>query len=129
MRDKEQANEFLLEGTKLLKEWSIWMVTVESGTIALIGSGYLKEGKLLPIWCQVLVVCFGISIAVAAHLLSGLPWIVLNLDKPGFENFHQAPITSGWPLKHVKIWHIAVRQHLFFGGGLLALILGILGLL
>jgi hypothetical protein len=127
--DTLKSGEAALKGAKLLKEWSSWMVTVEVGTIAFVASGFLKDGKLLPLplWCKIFMVCFGLSVATAAHLLSGLPWIVMNMDNPEYVNFYQATVTSEVPLKYVKIWMLAVLQHLFFAIGLLAMTLGMIG--
>jgi hypothetical protein len=118
-----------LEGVKLLKEWSVWMVTVELAVIAFLASGYLRDGGQLPSWGRWVAVCFGCSIAAAAWVLSALPWIVLCLDKPEFLNFYEAPISSAPILKHIRVWNMTVAQHLLFFGGLVALVFGMLGML
>ena len=118
-----------LEGVKLLKDWSTWMVTVETGVIALIASVYLKDGAHFPRWGQVLVVCFALSIVAAAEVLSALPWVVLTKNQNGFNNFYLEPISSVPIRKHVRVWMVAVAQHVFFFAGLVAMVLGILGLL
>jgi hypothetical protein len=118
-----------IEGVKLLKDWSVWMVTVETAVIALLGSGYLRDGGHFPRWGQVLAVCFALSIASAAEVLSALPWVVLRQGEPGFENFYQAPISHVPIRRHVRVWMVAVAQHVFFCAGLAAMVLGICGLL
>jgi hypothetical protein len=130
-----KVSDASLEGARLLKEWSSWMVTVELGVIALIGSGFFKDGKMLPlpVWCKIVIISFGLSIASAAHLLSGLPWVVHKMadpnrnDDPDRENFFQGAVTTEFPLRHAKVWMLCVLQHFFFYVGLLALILGIIG--
>ncbi len=104
------------------------MVTVELAIVAFVGSGYLRNCSQLPGWSQAVVVFFGLSIAAAAWILSALPWIILNLDVQGFENFYQAPLSSVIVLRRVPVWVMAVAQHIFFALGLIALVLGIVGI-
>src|SRR5437762_1140998 len=77
-----------LEALKLIKELSIWMVAVQ--TSALVASWIGSAEKLLsfrflsfPVFFFTSV-CFAVSILTAAWVLSGIPYIVIRLDR-GFQ--------------------------------------------
>ena len=66
-----------LEGLRLANDWSKWLITIETGAIAIIGSAIRVENGVLPDLAKVFgtasIVSFLIWIAAAAVLLLTLP--------------------------------------------------------
>lgn len=116
-------NHLAEEGAKLLKDMSVWMISVELAVIVFLFSDSQRGGANLGLLGRLVVVSFGLSVLFAAHLLSALPWIVLNLDSDEFKNFYQAPISSAVFLNRLRVWYMAVSMHLFFVIGIVALML------
>jgi hypothetical protein len=111
------------EGIKLLKDVCVWMISVELATIVFLGSDSFRGGASLGFLGRIIVISFGLSVLFAAYVLSALPWIVLNLQLDEFRNFYEAPISSTALLNRVPVWFMAIAMHLFFGVGIVALLL------
>jgi hypothetical protein len=83
-----------LESLKLLKEWSTWLVAIQTAAIGAIGAGFKDVvfidhcrvlglasgcGQFAKLLASSVVVLFGVSIISALYLLLALPAIVLRL--------------------------------------------------
>jgi hypothetical protein len=125
MKDDRQLS---LEGIKLFKDWSVWMVTAELGVISFLGSSYFRSGGP-PRWVGLAGALFGLSAAAATWVLSALPWIVLRIDEAKFRNFYQAPLSSACVLRSIRVWVMAMVQHTLFVAGMFVVVLGLLRVL
>lgn len=101
----ESKRELQLEALKLLKDWSVWLLTIEAGictalwtTDALKGSGLAFAG-----WSA-----FCLSAMVASVLLLKLPGVVQEGNKG---------VEEGW------MWWLARVECIFFLVGALCLII------
>ena len=122
----KEAIDLRLAALGFLREWSVWMVGVQTVLLGFLvsllsrnqialGSYYLKGA----------VVCFGLSIALAACVLGALPSISQRL--PGREHgIYQFAVVDFPLLRRFRLGGLAFLQHLFFFLGLLGLILAIL---
>ncbi len=72
-----------LEGLKLISDWSKWLITIETGAIAIIGAivnaDSINTPYLAKIFATLSIICFLISVAGAAILLLSLPEIAQTL--------------------------------------------------
>jgi hypothetical protein len=115
-----------VEAVKLLKDWSAWMVASELAVIAFLGSSYASKGAVLGQCITGVLVSFVVSIAAAAWLLGALPWIVVNLDNPEFQNPYQARLSSAPGFNRVRVWMLGFVQHACFFLGIVFLAAGVL---
>ncbi|WP_155744098.1 hypothetical protein [Scytonema sp. UIC 10036] len=69
MRDESRSFEAL----KLISDWAKWLVTIETGTIAIIGTLFQSNRGTIPdlakVFGTVAIICFLISITAAGILL------------------------------------------------------------
>jgi len=79
MNDKSNA----LEALKMINDWSKWLITIETGAIAIIGSvirlDSVSSSLLAKVFASASIVFFLGSIATAALLLLSLPEIAQML--------------------------------------------------
>jgi hypothetical protein len=100
-----------VEAAKLVKEWSVWMVAVQT---ALIGFLVTKSNSLdasLELSVQVALGCFTISVLAAAWILSALPYIVIRLPEHKDPNIYFMNLSSAPLLKHIPMWLMGAIQH------------------
>lgn len=130
MTDHQQTS---VEAAKLVKEWSIWMVTVQSGL-----SAYLTfftdatKGKhvatnvatVADVTDRVAVASFVISILAASAVLSGLPFILCRIPDIERPHIYEMKLWSAAGLNRVQLWHMGTVQHWAFAIGLISLIAG-----
>jgi hypothetical protein len=81
--NKEEETK-ILEALKLVNDWSKWLITIETGAIAIIGSFFTSSSidnitLLAKVLAIASVVFFVFSIGAAALLLLTLPEIAQNL--------------------------------------------------
>ena len=73
-----------LEALKLISDWAKWLVTVETGAIAVVGALIKVNGGHLPmlakIFASAAIVSFVASLAAAALLLLSLPEIAQSIQ-------------------------------------------------
>ena len=118
----EDTDTLRIEALKFLREWSVWMVAVQTGLIGFLVS-LLLQGKIRlgSTYIKGAVICFGLSIVSAAWVLGAIPSIVqrLNLDRRGIYKIgiFDLPI-----LRHLSLGWFSFFEHFGFLLGLLALI-------
>lgn len=112
-----------LEALKLLKDWSIWMVTVQVAAIAFLGTTartlISRDGFAFPFTIS----CYALSIMMAAWVLSGIPSIVTRLDeaKKGTTYLHYKLYNIDWMPDRLTLNVVAIAQHFFFFMGIVGL--------
>jgi len=118
MTDPQTAS---IEATKLVKDWSVWMVAVQSAL-----STYLATSTIVALshTDRIALGSFVISILAASSVLSGLPYIVLRLPDIKDPNIYFMNLWSAPPLKRILLWHMGTIQHWAFAIGLISLIAG-----
>jgi hypothetical protein len=108
-----------LEALRLIGDWAKWLVTIETGAIAIIGASSTSDKLVIPIFAKVLgtaaIICFLISIAVVAVLLLTLPEIAQRLH-PGMNIWMTRDSIVG-RLFRMNTQGLAVLESLFFGLG------------
>jgi hypothetical protein len=118
MNDKKTLD---LEALKLLKDWSVWMVTVETAVLAFLGAASsifdLKAQAPAEPWFIGTVLCFSLSIIFAAWVLSGIPSVVQRIDDT--TSLHKQKIYDiSWLPDCVTLNCVAIVQHTLFALGL-----------
>jgi hypothetical protein len=124
-----------VEAAKLLKDWSVWMVTVQSGLIGFLANAVSKKSGigLDPAGVRLTVFFFSMSILFAAWVLGNLPSVVQRLDVD--ESRHISDMRGFvFPFKlfpglgflaalvGVPMWFYGLWQHSFFFAGVLSLL-------
>jgi hypothetical protein len=115
-----------MEGDKLpdafdlLKNWSIWLVGVQTAVLGLVSFLAGKEGsfRLNEKLARLAIFCFAGSIIMATWVLGGLPTIALSITSPR-ENFYALPPINWWVFKRVPLWVYTAAQHWLFIGGII----------
>ena len=110
-----------LDAIKLISDWAKWLITIETGAIAIIGAVVRSEqvagSRPAKALATGAIVCFPVSIAAAAGLLLSLPEIAQYLD-PGTNVW----LTSDSVLGHffgLNTQAMAVLEAAFFGLGVI----------
>ncbi|MDQ3817229.1 MAG: hypothetical protein M3362_06015 [Acidobacteriota bacterium] len=109
-----------LEALKLLKEWSTWLVTIQTGALGLIAAianpkSTFTYGGAGAKWT---VVCLGLSIVCATWVLAAIPSIAQRL-KPT-DNIHSMRLFEWLP---IPLWVLTALQHWFTVAGILIFII------
>lgn len=119
-----------------LKEWSIWLVGLQTGVIGLVLfisgkegmfklDGRLARGTLLGAIC-----CFAMSIVAASWVLAGIPSILTRMSSAS-DGFYDMPLIIGelfgWEITLPDLWVFTSAEHLFFIGGILLFMVSIIG--
>lgn len=115
-----------VEATKLVKDWSIWMVTVQTALIGfLITATELGMGNAsFELAVQIALGCFAVSVLAAAWVLSALPYIVIRLPEYEDPNIYLMRLSSAPLLKDIPLWLMSAVQHWAFAIGMTSLIAG-----
>jgi hypothetical protein len=110
-----------LEALKLLKDWSVWMVTVETAAIGwLLG----KVDGIQPDFKKFTIIAFALSIAFAAWVLSGIVSLVQRVNtEPALD---KAGVYDLRGVRKIRFGWITFLQHLFFFAGVVLFILSLL---
>lgn len=122
----EERRELQLAGVRLLREWSTWMVGVETALLGFLvsllsrdmvalGSPYLKGAAI----------CFGVSMAFAACVLGALPSVAEQLGKAE-RGIYAIALFDIPVVRVIRLGWLAFVQHSFFLLGLCGLIASIL---
>lgn len=112
-----------IEALKLINDWAKWLITIETGAIALIGSLFTSNKVrglyLEKVFGMLAVSCFVVSIIAAALLLWTLPEIAQRL-KPD-ENIWMTKDSIAKQLFRLNTQGFAILESLFFILGILSL--------
>jgi hypothetical protein len=112
-----------LEAVKMISDWAKWLVTIETGAIAILGTIVTSSKRPVPrlakVFGTVAMLCMLTSIAAAAMLLLTLPDIVEFLE-PGTEvwSSKDTVVASIIFLKKMNTQNFAISEAFFFGLGL-----------
>lgn len=111
-----------LEAAKLVKEWAVWMVAVQSAAIGFL----VAKGGSVPVGAmpalRVSLAAFCLSVLAAAWNLSAVPWIVLQLDRETDPNIYEAKLSSARVLNRIPLWLMLTIQHWAFAVGVISLV-------
>jgi hypothetical protein len=117
----EKKLDLAVESLKVLKDWSMALVVVQSGALAVLG-GLLKGGEIIIItpWLLASVFFFVASILVAANVIGAIPPIIQRLPEmlERYNDIYKMPNYLGIPL-----WVLAFTQHVFAAMGLISFVL------
>ena len=105
-----------VEALKLVKDWSVRTVAVQTALIAFIGVGAAAGMRILANAANWTVACFAVSISFAAWVLSAIPYTVVRFDE-SLDIYHMNP-SSAPILCRVPLWLMATLQHVFFATGI-----------
>jgi hypothetical protein len=105
-----------LEAVKLLKDWSTWLVTVQTGALGLITIFSDKKILTFNCWSVVTVLSFTLSIFAATWVLGALPSIAQRITAA--DNVHAMHLFEWLP---IRLWVASGLQHLLFVAGIFAL--------
>jgi hypothetical protein len=105
-----------LEAIQLLKEWSTWLVAIETASIAAIAAGAkdltLDAGACVAVMAKLIatgaVVAFGISIISALYLLLALPGVSQRLPQVQTEDIFSMRTPAGFMLK--LSWYVRFER-------------------
>lgn len=113
---------------ELLKDWSIWLVGLQTGILGLITFISGKDGffKLEEKWARRAIFFIGASIFFATWVLAMLPPILLRMRSMGGNiytiDFYNMSITEWLP---IPLWVFSSLQHWLFLIGVFFLMLSI----
>lgn len=111
-------------GITLLKEWSIWLVGIQTSAIGLLSLTAGRKGSY-PFekkWLRLAIIAFTLSILTASWTLSSLPEIISRLPSPN-ANFHDMRMFRLCPL---PLWVATSVQHWFFMAGIVFFALAVM---
>ena len=110
-----------LEALRLISDWAKWLITIETGAIAIIGTIIKAEtatsSESVRVFATGAIGSFVISIASAAALLLTLPDIAQNLQ-PQVDVWLTSDTVVG-RVFHLNTQDIALMESVFFGLGIL----------
>jgi hypothetical protein len=113
------------DGLKQIAEWSRWLVTVETGAIALIGI-YYKIGTPIDktiFWLlSIAIFCLFISIISAALLIISIPAAFQDIKQ--FEKVLERQTT--FPFFNFQLYKLVLVQFVFFVFGVLCLCIAVI---
>lgn len=107
-----------LETIRLIKDWSIWLVTTQTAAVGLITLFY-KNGLVLNLWTGLTVAFFIISVIAGSIVLAGLPSVVGRLEENS-DVYHMSLLN--WGYGKGQVWMYTFVQHISFIIGLLCFI-------
>jgi hypothetical protein len=114
-----------LEALKLLKDWGVWMVTVQTAVIAFLGTGIRAVG-IPPTGAVIAIIFFSSSIIIAAWLLAGIPYIVIQLEEKPDTNIYYERIITISILRRFSLHIWSTILHWLFVLGIASLVVSLL---
>ena len=109
-----------LEALNLISDWAKWLVAIQTGVIALIGTLFTSEHSPASFWSKLLgtsaIICFLFSIAAAGILLLTLPEIAQYLQPK--QNIWTTRDSIAYQLVRLNTQGFAILESVFFGLGL-----------
>lgn len=102
--------EIQLKALDLLKDWSTWLVAIQTGALGLISLSGQDKTSIKPGWAYAVLICFAVSIITATFVLGGIPSIVQRLPQSEEKNIYHIPIFERWP----RLWYFTFVEHVSF---------------
>ena len=116
--------QLAIESLKLLKDWSIWMVTVQTALLGFLGALPKLSIVVNKTLLRLTVALFTISILLAAWVLSSIPSVVRRIDN--CFNYVDAKLYDiNWLPAWLTLNCVAIFQHLAFAIGMIFFAIGI----
>jgi hypothetical protein len=114
----------------LLKDWSTWLVGLQTGAVGLSSFVVGKDTSfgLNVISVKTGVVFFGLSVVFATFVLASIPDIARRmLDNPSANFYHMPLFDQDWwsPFSHISLWVFTLAQHVLFLFGLICVVVAI----
>lgn len=121
------ANTQQAEGIKMISDWSKWIATVETGSIAVIGSIFSKIplNPLATNFLSLTIISFILSILAAACVLVALPAALQDIEPNEKIWDRVAALLMFKP----KLMHVVIVQFVLFTIGILLFGIGVILLL
>jgi hypothetical protein len=110
------ASSNAINAINLIKEWSIWLVGIQTAALGLLSFIAEKQG-FLPFdkkWLRRAIISFVLSILVSSWTLSALPEMVQRI-KDSSSSIHEMTMFRHFP---VPLWVFTSAQHWLFILGL-----------
>ena len=108
-----------LEALHLISDWAKWIVAIQTGVLALIGTLFTSELRptsfLVKVFGTSAITCFLLSIAAAGILLLTLPEIAQNLQSN--QNIWATRDRVAYRLVRLNTEGFAILESVFFGLG------------
>jgi hypothetical protein len=118
----QNETEIRITALRFMKEWSVWMVGVETALLGFLVSLLSRDMLALgSYYLKGAAICFGLSIAFAAWVLGAIPSISQRLSKET-GSIYMLGLFKIPVFRHVRLGWITFLQHLFFLLGLGGLI-------
>jgi hypothetical protein len=118
---KMDISQAKLEAIKLIKDWSSWMVGVQTALIGAVMFGKLWGNADRFRTFHSALVCFTLSIICAGILMGGLPEVVERIPQMSSVSVYDECLTIG-KREILGIRFLIIVQHLLFVAGLLYLL-------
>lgn len=122
-----QETELRLAALRSLKEWSTWLVGLETVLVGFLVS--LLSSQQLALGSPYLrgaIICFGFSIISATVLLAAVPSLTERLPA-ATDGVQRMPLVDVRLLRRVTVGRTSAIQHLLFLAGLIGLLASVLG--
>jgi hypothetical protein len=120
MEKRMSEKSTAMEALKFISDWAKWLITIETASIAIIGSlptsGKVTMNDLANILGTSAIVCFLISIAAAAILLLTLPEIAQFLRDD--TNIWLTSDSVAGKFFKLNTQNLAIVESFFFGLGM-----------
>jgi predicted cobalt transporter CbtA len=117
----QPSEQCQIEAAKLLKDWSTWLVTVQTAALGLITIFFGRDQALQRnCWSVLMVFFFALSICVATFVLGSLPSIIQHIPPKNYLHdmvYFTLPVV-GW---RVTLGVVAGIQHAMFLAGVFCL--------
>jgi hypothetical protein len=116
----ESTNQ--LDALKLLKDWSGWLVSVQTGVLALLALWGKDKAVVPDATARWVFLFFGLSIVFATFVLGGLPSITQRVT--AHANIYSMPLFEWlpeWLAKVRTLWFFTFMEHMLFLIGLVFL--------
>ena len=106
------------------KEWSAWIVAVQSALIGYLATGAKPSNAWRELTVNLSLGSFAVSILAAAWVLSALPYVLIRLREEKDPNIYFMNLSSAPVLNLIPLWLMGAVQHWAFAVGLLIFITG-----
>jgi hypothetical protein len=125
MPDELTHSKKMLESLKLLKEWSTWLVTIQTGLLSFLATAKNLGVFVASDFFLATVICTALSILMGAWVLSSIPSVVRRVDDSRkYEDFRLYDVCCipSWLTLNI----VAITQHVFFFAGIISFVVLIL---